>query len=169
MALLYRKKVRDAILSLLTTSFNSTLDTVCAAYGVDPFVLDFSDGSPNFAVSHIDPVNIENCQFQQFPAMCIYTTDAVDNGSPRALSFAGQLIANADIYLRYRDGAEGTNTEDIPDAIEEAFFTLLNTATWPAGVLFQRQTKLTRETIVPLSDGFYMRIPISTLFEVYVN
>jgi hypothetical protein len=170
-ALQYRKLVRDSILSLLTASFNSTLSALAGTYGITPFALDFSTSSIDFAVSHIEPSSIENCQFQTFPAGCLYTSDAVDEGEPHALSFAGKLFAHVDFYVRDREGAEGFNTEDLFDAIEDAALTVLKNPAnaWPAGVLFQRQSEMSREYLIPLGDGFATRIPIKTLFQIYIN
>jgi hypothetical protein len=172
MALLYRKKVRDAVLGFLTSSFNSTLASVAPTYGIPAFSLDFSpESSVDFAVSHIEPSNIETCRLTSFPAGCLYTSDVVDEGEPHSLSFAGKLFAHIDFYVRDREGAEGFNTEDLFDAIEDAALTVLGNPAnvWPPGVLFQRKSEMSREYLIPLGDGFATRIPIKTLFEVFIN
>jgi len=172
-ALLYRKIVRDAIVAVLSaagTGFNDRLTASAETYGITPFPLDFSSASVNFAVSHIEPADIEVCQLQAFPAACLYTTDAIDEGDPYSLSFAGKLFANVDFYVRDREGVEAS-TEDFFDAIEDAALSALNNPAnpWPAGVLFQRKSEMQREYLIPLGDGYATRIPIRTLFEIYVN
>jgi hypothetical protein len=170
MALQYRKTVRDAVLSLLQANFNTTLSGLAAAYGIDPFAIDFTSGSTNFAVSHIDPSNIERCQFTEFPAACLYTSDAADNGETKNMHFCGQVQAHIDFYVRDKDGVEGFDTESLFDAIEDAVLTLLNDQSnqWPAGVIFARNTRMQRQTLVPLGEGLATYIPITTVFEVYV-
>ena len=170
----YRKKTRDAILSLLTANFNTTLAALASSYGITPFTLDFSAASINFAVSHIDENNIENCQIEWSSGVsvggCLYTSDALDENSVHALNFSGKLFANLDFFVRDRQGKEGFNTEDFFDCIEDAAMNVLNDpASYPPGVLFQRQSEMQRGAIIPLSDGFATTIPIKTLFEVYVN
>ena len=148
MALQYRKLVRDAIVSFLTANFNTTLAAVAPTYGITPFELDFSVTSQDFAVSRIEPGKIvENCQLLNFPAACLYTTDAVDEGEPYGLSFAGKLFAHLDFYVNDGAGAEGQNTEDLFDAIEDAALMVLGNPAnaWPPGVLFQRKSEMQRQ------------------------
>jgi hypothetical protein len=172
--LVYRKIVRDAILAFLVQKFNAGITALAEVYQIEPFSLDFSPESENFAVSHIDPSNIETCQIQWGTGMnvggCLYTTEGLDTGIPRGFSFAGRVMANLDFYVRDRDGAEGFNTEDFFDAIEDAALGVLNNPAnqWPAGVNCSRQSELGREFNIPLGDGFATRIPIKSLFEVRV-
>lgn len=171
MALQYRKKVRDSILTLLTASFNSTLGTLAATYGITPFTIDFSSSSVNFAVSHIDPADIENCQFETYPAACLYTTEAINTGDPKQWNFSGKVMANLDFYVRDRNGAEGFDTESYFDAIEDSVLSILQNESnqWPGGVIYTRSLEMGREYLIPLGDGFATRIPIKALFEVYVQ
>lgn len=171
MALLYRKKVRDAVLGLLSANFNTVMEATATVYGVDPVVIDFTPGSPTFAVSHIDPSNVEKCQFLQYPAACLYTSDVVDMGSPKQWEFSGKVMAHIDFYVRDREGVEGSNTEDLFDAIEDAVLQVLNSPAnaWPAGVVFARNTQASRQTLIPLADGYATQIPIGSLFEVFIQ
>jgi hypothetical protein len=173
MALLYRKLVRDAILSLLSdpsTGFNPTLAALAGAYGISPFQIDFTGASGNFAISHIDKSNIEHSQLLEFPGGCLYTTDAVDKGDPHGFYFAGAVMAHVVFFVRERQGVEGFNTEDPFDAIEDAVLSVVNRPgnQWPAGVAFQRQAEMSREYLFPLGDGYGTSIPIGLLFGVYV-
>lgn len=171
MALQYRKVVRDAVLGFLAANFNNALSGMGGIYGITPFELDFSDSSTNFAVSHIDPAKIERCQLTDFPAACLYTSEVQANGDVHAIQFSGKLMAHLDLYVRDREGAEGFNTEDLFDAIEDAAVSVLNNRSnhWPAGVIYSRMLNMNRETLIPLGDGFATRIPITMAFEVYVS
>ena len=173
MALQYRKKIRDAILSFLSnpaTGFNPTLNGLANIYGLTPFVIDWTGNSGNFAISHIDKGNIEVCQLTDYPGACLYTTDVIDKGDPRGFSFSGKVMAHLVFFVREREGVEAFNTEDEFDAIEDAAVSVLNNAAnqWPQGVIFARLTQMEREYLLPLGDGFGTSIPIGTLFELYV-
>lgn len=173
MALQYRKVVRDAILGLLRTNFNSVMNSLADVYKIVPQAFDFTHESTNFAVTHIDQSNIETCQIQWGSGVqvggCLYTTDAIDTGIPRGLPFAGSVLANVDLFVRDRtDGAEGFNTEDYFDAYEDGVLSVMNDPAnqWPAGVILSRQSRMQREHLIPLGDGFATCIPIQMAFEV---
>lgn len=171
MSIAYRKVVRDAVLGILRATWNDTFNDVANDYGIAPFGIDFSGGSQSFAVAHIDPSRIEASQLQIFPAACLYTTDATDNGDPHGFIFSGSVMANLDFYVRNREGIEPSDSESQFDAIEDAALMVLNDPSnqWPDGVIFARNSRMQREYLIPLGDGFATRIPISTLFEVYVT
>lgn len=175
MALLYRKKVRDFILSLLSANFNTAMAATATAYGTQPFTLDFSGASINFAVTNIDPANIEDCQIQwsenMFVGGCLYTSDVVNKGDIKQYNIAAQMFANIDFYVRQRTGVEGINTEDEFDAIEDCVVSIMQNINnqWPAGAIYARSFEASRQTLIPLSDGFATRIPLKFLIEVYVQ
>jgi hypothetical protein len=175
MALLYRKTARDFVLSLLAANFNPTLNDIAETYGITPFTLDFSTDSIDFAVSHIEPRDIETCQIQWSQGVsvggCLYTTDVVNKGDPKQWSIAAQMFVNLDFYVLERSGVEGFNTEDYFDAIEEAAVVVIQNLAnqWPAGVVYSRRFEAARQNLIPLGDGFASRIPIKFLFEVYVQ
>lgn len=173
MALLYRKLVRDALLTLLSdpsVGFNPTFAGLASQYSVAPITIDFTASSQTFAVSHIEKGNIEHSRLLQYPAACLYTSDVVDRGDPHGFMFAGQVMAHVDFFVRERQGIEGFDTESQFDAIEDAVLSVVNRPTnqWPGGVAFQRQAQMSREYLIPLADGFGTIIPIGLLFGVYV-
>jgi hypothetical protein len=173
MSLQYRKKVRDAILGLFAdpaTGFNATLAAMAVTYGIAPFSIDFSGAAGNFAISHIERSNIEVCYLTSFPGACLYTSDIVDNADPKGFSFSGRVMAHLDFYVLDRGGIEGFNTEDEFDAIEDAALSIMNRDAnqWPAGILFSRRSQGTRESMYPLGDGYGTKIPIGSLFDVYI-
>ena len=58
MALLYRKTLRTAILSVLSdpaTGFNARLTGMAIAYGIVPFTIDFTGAAQNFEVASCGP------------------------------------------------------------------------------------------------------------------
>jgi len=173
MSLTYRKAVRDAIASVMAnplTGFNFRLNAIAADYGVTPFEIEWGGSADNFAMAYIDPQDIETCSLLNFPAACLYTSDAEDTGLPRAVAFSGGLIACLDFWQRKREGAEGFDTESMTDAIEDAAMSAINAATWPidqnVSVIFSRRTSIQRDHLVPLADGFGQRIHIRMQFEV---
>lgn len=174
--LLYRKTVRDFVLGLLAANFNALLASFAAPYGVSGLTpLDFSPDSTNFAVSHIDPANIEACQIQWAEEMnlggCLYTEDLVNDGGPKQWNIASKLFVHLDLYVRQRTGVEGFNTEDEFDCIEDAAVSAVQNLAnqWPSGVIYSRDFAATREASIPLGDGFATRIPMKFLFEIYVQ
>lgn len=171
MALLYRKKLREAAITRLAaadTGFNAAFAALAGEYGVTPFELDFSDGSTNFIVGHVNPEAVEKSRIETYPAACIYTTEAVDNNDPIGLSFAGAVMLNIDFYVEDRDGMETTAAELLCEAIEDAVLSVLNATSpvWPAGVRMQRKSQMDRQHLVMLADGFATRIPIRSVFSV---
>jgi hypothetical protein len=136
MARLYRKTVRDAIISVLAdpaTGFNTRLNASAVEYGITSFAIDWSGAAGNFALSYIDPANIEICELLNFPAACLYTDEAADTGLPRGITFSGQVIACLEFYQRLRKGIESFDTESLTDAIEDATMSALNdpVVAWP--------------------------------------
>lgn len=180
--LLYRKTLRDAVVSVLadeTSGFNARLAASAVTYGIIPFTINF-DAPPqgdiphpdqNFFLGNIEAASVETSPLMSFPAACLYTTDALDRGDPRGMGFTGEVAANLDFYVRYRIGVEPFDTESILDAIEDAVISTLNDppVQWPVGVLFMRNTRVTRDGIRELADGWQQRIMIRTVFGVYAN
>ena len=165
MALLYRKRIRDAAKGFLAAGFNSNFAALASAYAVTAFTIDFTAGSRNFAQCSVDPDKIEDSQILDFPGVTIYTTEAEDTGEPRGLPFYGGVILAIDFYVRLREGAE-QNTEDLMDAVEDAVMETLNNPAnvWPEGVLFGRKSKINRMSIQPLKDGFQQLIRVESQF-----
>ena len=168
MALQYRKRVRDAAIGFLAdpgTGFNPKFYALADIYGVAAFEIDFSPDSRNFAQCFVDPDNVEKSQLLDFPGVTVYTTEAEDIGEPRGLAFFGNVILAVDFYVRLREGAE-RNTEDLMDAVEDAVLSALNDPSndWPPGVLFSRITKVDRQSVQPLADGFHQLIRIESKF-----
>lgn len=172
MALLYRKIVRDAMVGFLDAGFNPTLEQLAPLYGITPFTIDFTDTSRNFVQAHIEAGDIEQSPLYEFPAACLYTGEASDTGEPRGIPFTGPVIGHLDFFVRDRDGADLSRfrftREDFFDAIEDAAISVLNNPAnrWPAGVIFARQTRMPRERMISLADGYATRIPIATAFRV---
>lgn len=173
--LLYRKTACDFVLGLLASNFNQTMNAFADAYNTMPFTLDFSTASTNFTVSILDPKNIEVCQIQWSDTIavggCLYTGDVINKGGPKQWNIAARMFVHLDLYVRDRTGVEGFNTENYFSAIEDCATAILQdeTVKWPPGVIFTRDWDATREGLVPLGDGFFMRIPMKFLFEIYVN
>jgi hypothetical protein len=178
MPLLYRKSLRDAVTAILadqSNGFNARLDAAAITYGIVPFAIDFSGASRNFAQTYIDPVAIEMSNLLDINPCggTIYTEEAQDTGEPRgAGSFCGAVLLCLDWYVRDREGIESDNTEDFLDAIEAAALGAIN---WPGNVFSTDQTSITlarrskmpRERLIPLADGFATRIPMQMQFNVF--
>lgn len=171
MALLYRKKVRDAIVALLNTSFNDKVNAFGASYGVSPFQLDFSNGSSNFRQEYVGPSQVEQANFSTFPAGAIYGGKAQDQGTSRGLPFDGTIQVCIDFYVRDRSGVPATSVDDYLDATEDAALSIINNPAnqWPVGVILTRRTSLDREHAVQLGDGYGARIAMTFEFLVKVT
>ena len=172
--LLYRKILRDYVLSLFATEFDAVSNQSAKAYGTDPVVIDFTAGSANFLVSYVSPDDVEDCGFQWGDGVnvagCMYTGGAKDTGIPRGFRFAGLVDLHIDWYIRKREGVEGFDTESQLDAIEDAADAIIVDPAnqWPAGFNLSRKSDFTRQPNVPLGDGYATRIPMKFLFEVKV-
>lgn len=166
--LLFRKKVRDAVKTILAdpaTGFNPRLAAYASAYGITAFALDFTDGSDNFAQCYVDPEKIVQSELIEFPGMTLYTLDDEDNGEPRGLRYRGDVMVVMDFYVRLREGEE-RNTEDLTDAVHDAALSAINdpNVAYPPGVLYTRRSKGSRVSVQPLKDGFQQLARVEAQF-----
>lgn len=180
--LLYRKAPRDAVIAALATSFNANLFAFAEAYGGQygptsqfvaqtPFDIDFTGVAGNFAVANIE--QFENSPITNFPALCVFTADARDQGDLKGFRWDGPVLVAARFCIRYRAGAEpALTTEDTVDWIDDAFISTINDPTiqWPAGVIYKRNSKIDRAArLEPLADGWQLIVEFAIPFTVAVS
>lgn len=175
--LLYRKTVRDAIVAVLaepSTGFNARLAAYATTYGITPITIDFTGAADNFALSRISIETLEQSALINLDPLsaCLFTGPSADTGLPRGIPFSGTVDAHLRLFYRPRSGAEGYNTEDWIDAIEDAALSAINSPSvvWPINqsisVIFSRQCAADRTEIHQLSDGHMQMSEIRIPFEV---
>lgn len=170
----YRKSVRDAVVAALVADFNTNHAAIANDYGVTPLTFDFSNASRNFGLWNINPTEVELSPLLDLdPAgMAVYTEKAIDTDSIRGVRFDGAVLFCICGIYRPRKGAEGSDTESIMDAFEDAAMLTINQYQWPinsdVSLLFTRETSIERSKLMPLSDGFQQSFEIVGKVKVLV-
>lgn len=171
----YRKAVRDQIKAALmhaTTGVNAQMAAVWSTYGGELVTVDFAPESYSFVQMYLSEIDIAESQVvpeDRNCALVLYTSSAINLNLAKSHSFAGQVTANIDCYVRYGEGIKDDNTESTCDAAEDAIVRALNAYTFSGGVTWNRQYTCDRQPMQPLANGWQQCIPISCVFDVYVR
>jgi hypothetical protein len=168
-----RKAVRDAALSELAasvTGFNATLAALAGTYGVTPFTIDWSSTSSNFSQSQVTTEQLELSRMIEYPGCLLYTPTTQNQNLEKFRRFSGVVVLNIDVIVDFRDGAEGRDTESLPDAVEDAITSIFNrpTLSLPAYVVWNGDIECVREPVRLNGDGYFQRCPHQLTFEVHV-
>ena len=167
----YRKVTRDAVrtaLSAAVTGFNAQLAAIAAAYSIVPYTIDWAAESRQTFQGYISPEQIDVSQIVEYPAVVLYTSDAINENFEKGHRFGGQVQAHMDWYLRFKTGIEVDDVESILDATEDAALEAINDySAWPANVIYNRQFQVSRDAISLLGEGWEQRIAVQMLFHVF--
>jgi|SRR6185369_741748 len=168
-----RKAVRDAIIAILAaplTGFNAGLAAVASSYGVTPFTIDWSAGSKQLFQGYLLPDQIELSQVIVYPACVAYTTFTQNQNLEKFRRFSGIVTLNLDFYVDFRTGIEVDQTDDLPDAIEDAITGIINQPllNLPSNIAWNGGIECAREPVRLLQDGWFQRCPHQLIFEVDV-
>jgi hypothetical protein len=179
----YRKKVRDALVSVLDasgTGFNAQLGAIGSSYEVQPFDLDFGAQSPNVVYGYLDEEEISVSRMFQFPGAVIYTTEAVRENRNKFSPFSGFVVAVMTVYLRLRaldDIDTGANRPDfsndfekwadaVDDAVHESLFA--GRSLFSAAGVNLTEYRSDRDPVLSTGDGHIQRVNFTFGFEVHL-
>jgi len=183
-----RKLVRDALVPALSdtaTGFNAQMQDLSAVYGLTPYVvgstvIDFSEGSKNFAQAYVTQGTFEELVAINPPAMFVYTSSSTNNpGDPilKSRSFSGAIIAHVDLYLKYRalhdadptfsEPQIGNDLESLQECAEEAVMNAVNAYSWNGGVQYAGEFSCTKQPPTFFRDGYVVLVPIQLVFYVF--
>jgi hypothetical protein len=177
-----RKLVRDAIKSALADTddgFNATLAAIAATYGIDPFTIDWSDGSGNFIEANLDETGARASRLVTGVTVSLYTSESrnksLGENRSKTAAFEGTILAHLDIRLDFRDGEDVNDdlTEDVADAVEDAIIQILVDPQGPfrgsfeGPVYFSGDFACLRPPIEQLAEGYAQLLPFQLLYEVH--
>jgi hypothetical protein len=185
-----RQLVIDSLAGILSdpvTGFNPRFEAVAAAYGLEnPFVIDWTSGSANFAEVYLAPEQIDYANLipgDNGVCVLVYTSmSATNSGDQRQkpATFSGRILAHVDFILKrktIRLLRQGVNLpsdsnyslESLPNAIEDAFLSTVmdRQAAWGA-VSYDGDFQCAREPFLFNGDGWQARIPFQLMCEVHV-
>lgn len=184
-----RQLVSSTILNVLAdpaNGFNVQLRALAEAYGVaNPFEIDWTPGSPNFAQIYLAPEQIEFANLiPSDDGVCVllYTSISATNAGEerqKPSTFSGPIMAHVDFILKrktirlLRQGANlpsdaGGNLEQLSNAIEDAFLsTIMAPAVDWSPVDFNGDFQCAREPFLFTGDGWQSRIPFQLMCEVH--
>jgi hypothetical protein len=176
-----RQTIQDTILAGLaatSTGFNARLLALALDYGITVFGIDFTRGSSdNFLEAYVDGISaVERSQIKAFPAIVVYSSEAIFTGQEKGRGFSGSVQFHIDAYLRFRfrddgeSGMESSNTESLANAVEDALLSVFHQSAfaWPTGVIYNRAFHGGREQVMEYADGYLQRVAIQMLFEVRI-
>jgi len=184
-----RPRVSDTLRGILAnpaTGFNARFAALAAGYAVaNPFAIDWTSGSANFAEIYLAPDQIEYANLipgDDGVCVLLYTSiSATNSGDERQKpsTFSGQIMAHVDFILKrktirlLRQGANlpsdlGGNLEQFANAIEDAFLSTIMdfTVDW-SPVDFNGDFQCAREPFLFTGDGWQSRIPFQLMCEVH--
>jgi hypothetical protein len=179
----YRKATRDALVAALsddTTGFNAQLASLGQTYGIQPFALEWGDGSKNVTYGYLDEEEVDVSQIIEFPGAVICTTFAEDKRRIVGKTFSGTVGAAVVLHLKYQqlDAPQyGTNQPDFSNDVDkyaDAVADALSSALKDGRGLFAGTNVLPskyredRSPIRSTGDGHTQTITFSLEFEVHV-
>jgi len=176
------KAIRDAMRTCLadaTNGFNVQLAALEDSYGITAFAINWTSSSRNFVQAYLDPEALDVSKVCEFPAVVLYTAEAVNERRVKYQKFSGQVLAHVDFYLRYRllkdpqiaGNATPPGTDDfesiadaVVDAAVETFWDQKATLR-AAGALWAGEYRIDRDPVQQFGDGQGQRIAITLGFE----
>lgn len=168
-----RKFLRDAIRAIMadaTTGFNATLASIAVSYGIAPFVIDWVPPSRSLFQGFLFADQVLIAELIDFPACVLYTSASANQNFEKFRRFSGLITAHLDFYIDQGSGIEVSQTEDVPDAIEDVLIQIFNSPTvnLPSGIAWNGGIQSQRGPIRLVGDGYQQRIPFNLTFEVDV-
>ena len=125
------KRVRDAVQWFLanpTTGFNQAIAATASDGSFNAFQINFGAKSKNFFLGQIDPLEIESTTPAQFPVMCLYVVGSANTNKQKFCLFSGEVTIGIDVMVSWKSSAGNIDFDTIPSAIEDAIYSVLNTA-----------------------------------------
>jgi hypothetical protein len=180
---------RQKLVSILAdpaNGFNARLAAIATEYGIHPFEIDWTPGSPTFFCASVAPEQIDSTGM--LPAddgICVvlYTSVSQTNSNEERQKpsiFSGKLMLHVDFYLSRRvlnllrhgknlPADSAGDLEALPDAIEDAFLqtVMAKSVDW-SPVDFNGDFSCSREPFLFSGDGWQQRLPFILMCEVHV-
>src|SRR4051794_30540442 len=119
----YSQQVRDRVIAQLsdgTLGFNAHIAAIAADYGIQPFTLNFSEGSNNFFETNIDPDEIETSSPLKYPLATLCTLSSENIHRSMYQTFSGAVNMALTIYITWPVPRVPQNTERLANAVEAA-------------------------------------------------
>jgi hypothetical protein len=123
------KHIRTTVTTLMsdsTSGFNANFETVCEAYNINPFFIDFGAKSKNFYQSYIGYNELIQTSNFKFPVMCLYTTKTQNQNTEFSRLFSGTSGLGIDVYLSWPKSSAVLDTETLGDAVSDAMYNMFN-------------------------------------------
>lgn len=170
-----RKLVRDALRTALqhpTSGLNAKVRAVAEDHGIQPFEISWEEGSRQFLQGHFAPEEVDLSGIFEFPGLILYTSQAQSQPDREKFrKFAGDVTAQLDFYVEFRDGREFDSTEEHGECFEEALVEVMSACRSifeAAGAYWNGDIDVVPDVVRQLTDGWAQRISATLTFEVTV-
>jgi hypothetical protein len=108
------------------TGFNANLAAVASAYGITPYVVDWSSASSNFLIGQVDPNLLEASSTFTYPFTTIDTGAVVDDARVVSAVFAGTIALVIEVHISLESEDFPRLLAPLAQAIEDAMFSTVN-------------------------------------------
>jgi hypothetical protein len=119
-----------ALLTRLTdaeTGFNANLAAVAPTYGIEPYVVDWSQTtSANFLIGQVDPNALEQSSTFTYPFTTVDTGLVVDDARVVSAVFAGTIALVIEVHISLESEDFPRYLTPLAQAIEDAMFATVN-------------------------------------------
>lgn len=168
------KIVREAVqgqLSMPVSGINARLAAIAEGYGLDPYVIDWTNESSNFIYGRVTPQAFEASSVFTYPLLTIDTVRSQDTRRIKFATFAGPVIVTIDVHHSWIDSAVLADFASTVDMTEDAIVSCMNdqeVQTWPGNLLWNGQITLQRGQIMMGGNGWLQSAQFICNFELVV-
>ena len=178
-----RQYVRNAMRQSLVdpvNGFNPCIKFLAPFYNVEPFQIDWDEGSETFLESFVEQGPEDSTRLLRTVRCSLYTSLAQqsrdDASATKSTTFWGEITAHFDVMIEFQEGIELVEsvTEAPADMIEEAVLAIVvdpkapNHRLFRSGpIYFSGDYACPREPILQSAAGYSQRLPFTFIYEVH--
>lgn len=175
---LISKKVRNGVVSILsdaTRGFNPTYAALVAGtdYGALPaIIVDFASTSANFIQSQVTAQQLDESSNFEYPLMALYTLGIEDTKDRKFAVFAGLIQIALDVFVSQENNEAVPDTETVPDAIEDAMYTIFNGSSFAPsvlqsnGIIYNGDISLARGQVQQAGENWLQQLAFRMTFQL---